>query len=446
MNSSLRSFRRGLYEEHMEEIGFLYEQSLALRDVRTQPWTAPADFESRREAHLDALLIGNELALEVCMSRADSPDAGEIYGALSLICRRAEPALLKGMLGGQLLERPKQRQALGNALAAELPAAWEPGCMRALAEGDSRLAPVLSVVAGQRRLDTGGALGRALRRAATPDSPALWWAAGRCKEPLRAQAAAAYEDSDLAVQAAARRAGLRLQDPAAAQFAINGDDHVIAALAGGRDVASRILHRLQGAVDVAALPPAVPIALGLLGDLTAVRPLVGLLETESLAGLSAEALHLITGAPLYEQVLTPEPVAEDELFEAELKRWRERGDAPRRADGQPFGERVQRVSRDPAAWGAWLLDHGNRFNTSKRYRLGLPCTPSAMLRSLTVGLPTRPWRELLIEELMIRHHIDPGIDVDMPISMQCHRLASALARGPDAGVQPGAWYLAGAAL
>ena len=52
-------------------------------------------------------------------------------------------------------------------------------------------------------------------------------------------------------------------------------------------------------------------ALGLLGDLSIVRNLVDLLSDPALAAAAADALYVITGAPLWEKVLIPDELSED---------------------------------------------------------------------------------------------------------------------------------------
>ncbi|NRF66443.1 hypothetical protein HLB44_05560 [Aquincola sp. S2] len=441
MTTSLRSFRIGLYEEHLEEIGFLYAQAHALRRAPAQSWTTAGDFEQRLEAHTDALVVGGSLALEVCAAHAAADDAGELFGVACVFGRRAEPSLFSRVLDSALPGTPEHLRAIADALSLELPQTWQPGCVRMLGDGDERLEPMLAVVAARRRLTTDGALLTALRRGRRPHLPALLWAAGRSTEAgLPALLQTHYVEPEPILRIAALRSGLRLHDPQAAALA--ADDAELAALAGGRRLALAWVEQLRGADT----PLRVPIALGMLGELSAVRPLVALLEHEPLADVAAQALFVITGAPLFEQTLVPESVQEDELTDGELRRWRNSGEAPRRADGEPFGERVQRLSRSPVAWGEWLAEHGGQFSAGQRYRLGQPCTPLVMLQALLVGLPTLPWRELMIDELQARHGIDPGLDIDLPVAFQRDRLTAAAAQAQASTARPGAWYHAKAEL
>jgi hypothetical protein len=400
VNLSPRSFKLGLYAEHLEEIGFLFTQCQALRADPNQPWTACAPFEERLEAHLDALVVGDTLAAEWCQARLPEAEPEALFGITTLLCRRGDAAAIKPLLVDPRLDDAAALQAVGLALLQEWPAAWQSACLRALAQGDPRLVPTFAAIAATRGWPVGSALSQALDRAPPAARPSLLAWLGCTPGDAWPALARALDDADPAVRSAALRAGLRLHDAAARERVVADTCHPdLLALAAGRGTAARLLKRLD---DPPAAPAAIA-ALGQLGELSAVRALTALLPNEALGGLAARALHLITGAELFETMLEPDPVKEDELTEAELKRWREAGEAPRRLDGEPFGNRVERLSLDPAVWGQWLVDNGARFSATRRYRLGEPCGAAVLLRSLAhPGLPAAG-REALADELIVRH-------------------------------------------
>ena len=88
MATSIRQFNVELYREHLEEASFLYEQRLAYLHDPEVNWPDLRDWEERFEAHIDALVVGGELALEVCRQQAAEGDAGEMHAALRVFCRR----------------------------------------------------------------------------------------------------------------------------------------------------------------------------------------------------------------------------------------------------------------------------------------------------------------------------------------------------------------------
>lgn len=445
MNLSPRSFKIGLYEEHLDELAFLRSQCAALRADIQHAWQAPAPFEDRLEAHLDALVIGDALALQTSLAAAEGGEPDMVFAVAALCCRRADAPALQTLLQGVALDEPALAEAVGHALLLEWPAAWQAAAVRGLAQGDPRLAPALAAAAACRGWPVGDALVQALRRATPAQLPALLDTVGRvAADPPPARELQAWFDApDPHLAKAALRAALRLHDEAARRRVLEhpGHDELIA-LAAPRSAAPRLLARLRGAET----EPAVIAALGQLGDLSAVRALTTLLIVEPLAGAAAQALYLITGGEPREQVLVPEPVNEDELTAAELERWRSKGEAPRRADGEPFGDRVDRLSQDPAVWGQWLVDNGARFQAGRRYRCGLACTAETMLQSL--GAPALPaaGRAVLADELITRHGLALHWHPTLPVAAQWAALQQASPRARALTGPPGQWHWAGAPL
>ena len=88
MATTIREFNVELYREHLEEASFLYEQRLAYLHDPEVNWPDLRDWEERFEAHIDALVVGGELALEVCRQQAAAGDAGEMHAALRVLCRQ----------------------------------------------------------------------------------------------------------------------------------------------------------------------------------------------------------------------------------------------------------------------------------------------------------------------------------------------------------------------
>jgi hypothetical protein len=445
MSLSPRAFKIGLYEEHLDELAFLHGQCAALRADAGHGWQAPAPFEDRLEAHLDALVIGGALALQTALAAAEGGEPDTVFAAAALCCRRADAPALQTLLQGAALDDPAQAAAVGHALLLEWPAAWQAAALRGLAQGDPRLAPALAATVACRGWPVGDALVQALRRATPAQRPALLESVGRVQgeAPPAGELQAGFDATEPGLAKASLRAALRLHDEAARRRVLEqpGHDEMIA-LAAPRSAAPRLLERLRGAET----EPAVIGALGQLGDLSAVRALTTLLIVEPLAGAAAQALYLITGGEPREQVLVPEPVNEDELSEPELERWRTKREAPRRADGEAFGDRVDRLSQDPAVWGQWLVDNGARFQAGRRYRCGQACTAETLLQSL--GAPALPAaaRAALADELTTRHGLALAWHPTLPVAAQLAALQQAAPQARAAGGAPGRWHWARAPL
>src|ERR1022692_2975126 len=88
MATSTRPFLVGLYEEYLEDASFLYEQRRTLYRNSKITWKKIGEFEERLEAHIDGLVVGDKLALEVCTRHADKGDFGELYATTCVFCRQ----------------------------------------------------------------------------------------------------------------------------------------------------------------------------------------------------------------------------------------------------------------------------------------------------------------------------------------------------------------------
>ena len=116
MAASYREFLTALYEEHLEEASFLYLQRRGLLGDPMTPWRKVAEWEDRLEAHIDALVIGGDLALEICRAHVTSGDAGEVFAAIAVFCRQESAPLLAEAL--RLLDagNAEMMQAADDAL------------------------------------------------------------------------------------------------------------------------------------------------------------------------------------------------------------------------------------------------------------------------------------------------------------------------------------------
>ena len=83
-----KSYSSELYSVHLEEASFLYEQRLSLLDDPEVTWKDVREFEDRFEAHIEALVVGGEPALEVCRDQSQEGDFGELHAAVRVFCRQ----------------------------------------------------------------------------------------------------------------------------------------------------------------------------------------------------------------------------------------------------------------------------------------------------------------------------------------------------------------------
>src|SRR5207249_8093418 len=105
---SLRAFKIELYQEHLEEAAFLYQQRLALFRDPEISWRKIGEFEDRLEAHVDALVVGEELALEVCRARVKAGEPAELFPIVSVFCRQRRAEFLSELFAGVDLKDPEK--------------------------------------------------------------------------------------------------------------------------------------------------------------------------------------------------------------------------------------------------------------------------------------------------------------------------------------------------
>lgn len=500
-----RAFLRSLYEEHLEEIAALYERRFALLDDTEIDHEDIADLEARLEAHLDALVVGGEPALQLCAERALDADAGELFGALCLMCRQGrydlfEAALVRfedeeqdeqplsppspessedddelplaemlAALASELKvespsdededdepgedqdededddeededeQDPSPAQALGDALSTEGPVAWQGKLVALLEQGPPSVVAAVARMAAARGLRIGPAIVAAAPRVGSgPSMVAVLWALGRTREreavSLLSDWARALEREQAPV---ATLALLRFGDPAMLDFlARAAPTHPWAlsmlAIAGGPAVAPIILARL-------ARPEATAeeiVAAGLFGDPVVVSPLLGMLEGPQPEAV-VQALHLVTGAALFETVL--EPVVEVDAMEP-------------LPNGEPDPRdhvEVQRLSHDPEAWAQWWSEHASAFTAGRRYRLGQLASPEVLGATVHRFVLSRAVRQLAADEVGLRYGPQRDLDVDQWAPQQQAALAGLPAlRDADAVIarSDGAWVFARALL
>ncbi len=186
------------------------------------------------------------------------------------------------------------------------------------------------------------------------------------------------------------------------------------------------------------------LALGLLGDASAVPVLLAHLEVPSHVGAAADALALLTGAGLMGRVEEPEETGDDAPA-GEARAGEGEASPPMKGE---HGREVTKVrpARDPAAWSHWWKEHQAQLPPGRRFRAGEPCSPTQLLKLLGASVGEDLLRRLLAEELVSRYGLDVGFEAGALLRAQARALDQGRARpqGRAAAFSPGRWYLAGA--
>lgn len=450
MAISVKNFQIELYLEHLEEASFLYEQRLALFDDPEITWLDIEDFEDRFEPHIDGLVVGEGLALEVCKERSKECDFGELHAAVRVFCRQNQKDLVLKIIEGLDPNDTEKISAVSDALKYELPASWQNEFIQMLSNGDQKLIPIIARVAGYQRLAAGKELFQALQRNDLASLPVIIWALGRIREKdICAILSRDYlQHEEESISAASALALLRMGEQSVLDQCLqNVQSHnwplLPLGLGGSRSSVSVLLNRAStDKVSADCL-----ISLGLLGDITSIDILFPHLVNDKLAESAAIALNLITGAELYEEVFIPEAIDEDELFEEELEAFK-KGKVPTRPDGTPFGTTIKRLSQKPEDWQKWWTENKKRFILNVRYRTGKPYSPASLLENLESEKSPNKVRKLACEELVIRYGIDFPFETDMLVVEQKKAIAkyAEWIKANEARFQPGKWYFAGQLL
>ena len=445
MAASIRQFYIELYEEYLEEASFLYEQRLSLFDDPEITWLDIGEFEERFEAHIDGLVVGEDLALDVCKRRAMEGDFGELHAAMRVFCRQNQPKTALEMLADLDLDDEERVRAVADAFKHELPDEWIEGCTGIINDGYLQFATLFSTVFGYRRLQKLD-LYKFLKKIPNESLPTVIWALGRLGDQNARDFLLDYlEHEDENVRGATALALLRLGEPQALfQSLQNIQNHSWALIPLGLGGDSLVVTQLLELVKQKEFHKDALIALGMLGDISAVPDLLTCLDHPERTESATLGLQLITGANLYEDVFIPEEIDEQELFEEELKKYKETGEVPKNADGKPFGETIKRLSQNSEDWQPWWSANSNGFKNGIRYRNGKPYSIATLIDNLVDEQTPHLIRTLANEELVIRYGMPIPFETDMTARQQQQRLneIAQWANTNNNRFKDGEWYFA----
>ena len=446
MTQTIVDFETELYQEHLEEASFLYEQRLTLFDDPEITWLDIEDFEERFEAHIDALVVGEELALNVCKTQAMEGDFGELHAAVRVFCRQNRLDFVQECLEALDPKDTERVQAISDALNHELPAEWKDEFIRILSEGDQKLIPVVAKLIGYRRFSSGKELLHALQQNNSQAVSNIIWSIGRVREQYaRTPLFNKYlKHEDESICSATALVLLRIGDSQTLDHCLHSVYSgnwlfLPLGLGGNRSTAAVLIESVnnnKASTDCM-------IALGLLGNISAVDTLLSDLGNADLAESAAMAFNLITGAGIYEEVFIPEEIDEEELFEEELEKLK-RGESLYPPGEEP-GTTITRLSQKPEDWQKWWAENKSHFNPDIRYRNGKPYSPACLLENLQSEKSPRLVRQMAYEELVIRYGIDFPFETDMLVSQQKQAIAKyeEWIKANGSHFQDGKWYFAG---
>ena len=444
------SFAAQLYEEHIDEAALLYlQRATLLGDSFATGWRRVGSLEQRLEAHVDALMVGGDLALQTCVERrATEEDAGELYVAARLFAQQRQWDAVRKLAEEAGAPTPRTVSALADALVRELPHDFG-ASFRSRGSGDGLWMCALLDIIGRRQRDRDDIAIDALRST----DPLILITGIRSVGQLRDRRATAmlhhvmrtHPESSVRSEAAIALAKIGDPNVVASCAAAAWDESwpfLCIGLAGGRPAVALLLSAIeQGRVVEQTL-----LSLGLLGEISAVEPLLDHLGDHVLAGTASLALDLITGAGLMDEL--PDPVVhEDELFPEEKARLTPRIHGSEH-DPEHTGATGTRLSTSPERWRAWWQANRLRFARGMRYRSGAPSSPRGLLDILSAEATPGHLRQLAHEELAVRYRLSVPFATAITVADQqqaLHGIVAWLAQH-GATFHSGAWYYDGRLL
>jgi hypothetical protein len=413
---SISGFYIELYQEHLEEVSFLYEQHTLLAGESQQgllKWDALADFESRLEAHLDALIVGEEMAWNVCQDRAESGDFGELFAAVCVVCRRNALHSTWNWVKNTIYTLDAEEQddyaarleAVAAAFCHEMPESWKPFLVQEADTYDVRFVYILARCSAFHAWPLADVLRAMILNTSDKSVEVLLFGAlSRTNDP---------QTQSFLFNKGLNNEQILVQEKASLGLLRVGDLQMLGRLnaflphqswawlhlgmAGGRNEQLWISH----AINQGTHTPEAYFALGLLGAPESLPILLQGLDNTKTAFHAALGLYALTGAPLFEeQVIPDEPKGEEDIgedFEEDF------GDDSEDEEAVP--QTALGICQDRQTWQTWLNEHHALFQSGTFYRCGQPVSPMALLQLIAMSETPALLRQCCIEELAIRYKI-----------------------------------------
>ena len=407
MTTNIKLMMDELYVEHLEEAAYHYETRQTWLVDDTLGWLDLYRLDLSIEAHIDALVVGDIQALQVCLEHLADADPPMLFIIVSVFCRHKSIGNLSKIWPDFDFEDREKVEAVAEALRLACPEEWL-GSLLKVVEGDNKaMFPVVAPSIARLARGSVPKLLSLLTKCEKADLPVLLDAISKCDRSVAQQCIAMVgrlvNSSSTDVLEQSTKALLIMGEARALPHIKGQIDKIpmLFALGGGM---SETLALLQLAKKGVANEDVI-LALGFCGVVDVVSSLLAYLKHPDLSLVAAQALYIMTGAPLFETVHVPDEVEEDELFEHEIDAFR-KGELPKNIDGIPYGVEVQRLCVDPEIWNDWLKQNRSSFERGLRYRGGRPYSPEQLLNDLISNQMNYPLRQFVYEELVVRYGLD----------------------------------------
>ncbi|NRB42254.1 MAG: hypothetical protein HRU20_27925 [Pseudomonadales bacterium] len=447
MAETKQTFFQQLYLEHLEEASFLYAQRLSLHTDNDVTWLDIDDFEQRLDAHVDALAVGDQKALNF-LAEYEPTDAGEWFVITAVYCKLNHPKLFMLMFANIDFGDAEVMQAIIDALTQYTNNQWIAELSKLPFADKPEYLKVLLPVFDSRQIKT-GAKAITIADEFLADTPVLIHACGNADvtaAPKILTTLLNYLDSDdVKVRDEASIALLKLEQlaPLKQNLGSLAPEKVnFEAMAIATDSS---LFQFVNKLPPEQLTVNAIKALGLIGLPDVIPKLIQLFNDEEKASAIAEALFAITGAPLYEDVFIEDDVTEAELFPEELEAFKE-GEVPKHLDDKPFGKNSKQISQNPELWMQWIQEFRQSFTVGKRHRLGVLISPQNLITVLQHPQCPHDIRKYTSFELQCRYDCDVPFSVTDTVHTQKQQLQQlqswAQITEQQHAIEQGGWFVA----
>lgn len=415
--------------------------------IETESWLDQAPFEQRLLNRLDHFCSLGHNALRAAVlyhAESDTPDEARAFAlAFTLGCvrgfdsvdavvttiRQSPPEIYPGFVEGLVLAtNPRVEEAMRTLLG----------------HNDVKLVGLALEVLSQRRCLND----EDLQTAVEIDEPRLQWLVAKSlgtnlereQALIRLERIYATAQPGSEIHLAALESGIRRCHPEARHElrrllqSPRSEPHTARAAALlGLCGSARDFELLAGAVQ-SRPSPLILEGLGRHGHVGAIPSLLQIIDEQddAWAPVAVKELERITGAGLFEQV--------EEPWVTELP--------PEAADMDvaiPM-KQVRRITRDPERWHDWQRQRGDAFEPTKKYRRGLPFTPTLILQELAAVEPRSDERERSALELCAATGCEFGFRASDWVAAQQRALARISEHLERHAFEAGSWCFAGASV
>lgn len=402
-------FLIGLYLEHLEEASFLYEQRISLLDDPQISWRDLEYFEGRFEAHIDALVVGEELALCTCIQQAIEGDFGEMHAAVRVLCRWNNFTLFKYIIEKGDLKDKKRVKAIGDALCHEMPVEWVDDFNLLSKNSKSpALESILAHVLGYLRIKRTDIIYSLLNESIDADVISKCaWTLGRIGS-LKDHDHLSFlftQHSDSQIREQVGLALLRLKDESIVYKLKDIKEPWAYILIGISGLPQAQKTLIANAINTKIQCPENVLGIGLSGAVQGIDILLSALENKKLSESASQALFLITGVELYEESKLEEEVdtSENDIYSD---------------DNLPSPITITQLSRNTEKWKEYLEKNLKHLPQNGCVCFGAKRTEDKIASVLRSECVPKNLRRYLCELLAVMSQQENVLEFDCPVGRQ----------------------------